>query len=372
MDQPLHEKLHDYVKNQSKGTMELLHTMENFLLVVDFCGNVVMASESIFKNTELQRKGLYGKRIYDFIEKTDKSPLDFFDLLLLNSQARNMELMIRESNLVDIPALMISSSILKDFYNGEDYILLLLADIREHKQNQIQLMHSNKMVSLGEMATNIAHEINNPLAIIDGQLLMLEKSLAKLDCDNSKQLEIATKVRKNFKRIEKIIKSLRMISRNNEKVPLEVHSLTSIFEGVQNLSEQRLKMKEIGCWIEGFKRSDKVLCNETEMTQVFLNLINNAIDSIENLENKWIKIIIERDEENYIINVRDSGSGIDLNNQIRLFEPFYTTKDIGKGTGLGLSISRGIIESHGGNLSYESSCSNTCFKIELPIYRQND
>ena len=100
--------------------------------------------------------------------------------------------------------------------------------------------------------------------------------------------------------------------------------------------------------------------------QVLLNLVNNSVDSVCELEAKWVKIFFEEDKMTTTIYVMDSGSGIDLSLRVRLFEPFYSTKDVGKGTGLGLSISKNLIENHGGSLSYDTTKPHTCFKIVLP------
>jgi len=366
-------ELLEHLKDKGQGTLELIHTMENFLLVLSFDGRILLTSDSLFDKTNLEKKTFIQAKYYDYLFKKDSTPLNFYDLLLLVEKENDLELHIKVNNKeAPVEALAISSCILKNFYHDEDYILLLLADMREQRRTQMKLMHTNKLVSLGEMATNIAHEINNPITIITGQLKMLEKSLNKIEADIERPLELTKKINKNFDRITKIIKSLRSVSRDDDERPFEEYELSKIFEGILDLSEQKLSMSNIDFKITGINSEQKLICRETEVLQVFLNLINNSIDSIEELSEKWIKVIVNEFEDDFEITIIDSGKGIPLETQVKLFEPFYTTKDIGKGTGLGLSISRGLIESHGGTLSYDNKSVNTCFKVVIPKQQNLD
>ena len=111
----------------------------------------------------------------------------------------------------------------------------------------------------------------------------------------------------------------------------------------------------------------QVLVKPTQLSQVFMNLINNSIDAIENLPDPWIKIESEVTPDQYImIRFTDSGNGIPHHIVEKIMQPFFTTKEIGKGTGLGLSISKGIIEEHKGQFSYDENALNTTFEIKIP------
>ncbi len=363
----MNERLIEHLKNTSKSTLDLIYNMENYLLIVNFSGDIGIVSDSIIDTTQISKDAIKDMKYYDILKKEDvNSSLDFFDLLLLDQKDKEIEVALEINKTERIPTMLISSSLLKNFFENEDYVLLLLADIREHKKNQSRLMHTNKMVALGEMATNIAHEINNPLAIIDGQLRMLERNMNKTPPDIEKTKDMTLKIRKNFERISKIIVSLRHISRNENHAPFEETTLNEIFISIQDLSENRLKSNNIDFKVEGLLEDMPISCRPTEILQVLCNLINNSIDSIKEQKNKWIKVEI-LSENGYTINVIDSGSGIPLSEQIRLFEPFFTTKGVGEGTGLGLSISEGLIKSHKGSLMYNPSLNNTCFTIKLPL-----
>lgn len=109
-----------------------------------------------------------------------------------------------------------------------------------------------------------------------------------------------------------------------------------------------------------------VECRSVEISQVFLNLLNNSHDAILDLNEKWIKIDVKDSGEYVEVSITDSGSGIPKEIQDKMMQPFFTTKEVGKGTGLGLSISRGIIDSHQGKMYIDPNNKNTCFIIKLP------
>jgi C4-dicarboxylate-specific signal transduction histidine kinase len=124
--------------------------------------------------------------------------------------------------------------------------------------------------------------------------------------------------------------------------------------------------------VKYFTGEDTVFCRPVEISQVLLNLINNAYQAAINLPRPWIKIECEDEEDFYRIRIIDCGPGIPPAIKAKLFQPFFTTKDIGVGTGLGLSISRGIIEEHLGQLSYVDDAINTTFEIHLPKVNKAD
>jgi signal transduction histidine kinase len=109
-------------------------------------------------------------------------------------------------------------------------------------------------------------------------------------------------------------------------------------------------------------------CCRVQLSQVILNLLGNSFDAIENLEERWVEVRCEKNEQNLIIKLIDSGNGIPSAIKEKIFQPFFTTKEIGKGTGLGLSLSHSIIKNHQGIFSLDENMKNTCFVITLPLY----
>lgn len=243
-------------------------------------------------------------------------------------------------------------------------------DISESQKNDARLQYSSKMAALGEMASGIAHEINNPLSIIQGKAkLILRKAESKeLNVQNLKE-ELA-KIVATSERISKIINGLRAISRNAEDDAMMPTSIQKIIEDVLELSSERFKSDAVELRLH-ITNSNQIMCRSVEISQVILNLVNNSFDAIVNLDEKWVEIKAIESGSNIQIIVTDSGSGIAQAILGKLMQPFFTTKEVGKGTGLGLSISKRIIERHNGSLYYNTDSKNTCFIVELPISAVN-
>lgn len=232
--------------------------------------------------------------------------------------------------------------------------------------------HASKMATLGEIAAGIAHEINNPLTIIQARILTMEKSMTKKNILDSEISESFKKVIDTIQRITKIIKGLKFISRDAQlDEPVKV-TLSQLLETTLDLCVEKLKSNNINLVFGDNDENYEVKVKETQVVQVLLNLIHNSMDAVKTLPEKWIKIETTTAKENLLIKIKDSGSGISEEILDKIMNPFFTTKPAGQGTGLGLSISKGIIENHGGKLYYNSNSENTEFIIELPYIRKMD
>ena len=230
-----------------------------------------------------------------------------------------------------------------------------------------QAVETAKFASLGEMAGGIAHEINNPLAIISGKA---EATILKIESgnfDKNKTLEDLTKITANVQRISKIIKGLRSFSRNTESDPMALVPIKQIISDTLELCSERFRNNAVELKVAPIPNL-ALMCRAAQLSQVLLNLLNNAFDAIESFPEKWISLSFAENESKVFISVEDCGLGIKAEVIAKMMEPFFSTKAVGKGTGLGLSISKGIIESHSGKLSYDTSSLHTKFVIELPKY----
>lgn len=237
------------------------------------------------------------------------------------------------------------------------------------KKQEVMIIHSSKMASLGEMASGIAHEINNPLSIIQANATLLMERMETEVVAQEVVLKTLTKINTTSDRISKIIKGLRTVSRNADNDLFELVSIEKLKQDTLSLCEQKMKKENIEISITVPIIDLKINCSEAQILQVLINLINNAHDAILQNAIKWIRVefaIIEN-KNLFRCTVTDSGSGIPKNIAMNLMQPFFTTKEIGKGTGLGLSISRKIIEGHNGNFYLNEDCSNTQFIFEFPL-----
>jgi PAS domain S-box-containing protein len=251
-------------------------------------------------------------------------------------------------------------------------------DITRQKQAELllesqksQMLATAKMSSLGEMAAGIAHEVNNPLTIINLLATQLRERVRQgTPVSTDEMIDRLTRIEKTTERIARIVNGLRTFSRDGTADPIQTTKLETIITDTLNLCTERFKGHSVHLSIGEIPEDLTIECKPIQISQVLLNLLNNAFDAVSTLEDRSVHVeIIDRDNR-ILIQVTDSGHGIQSEVANRLFQPFFTTKEAGKGTGLGLSISRGIIEDHAGTLSIDTTKKNTCFVIDIPKKRR--
>lgn len=252
-----------------------------------------------------------------------------------------------------------------DSYGQIEKFVAIRYDITSRKSAELALIQASKMSSLGEMASGIAHEINNPLAIIQGRSSTMLRSIKR---DIYKIEDIADsfeRIIQTCQRVAKIIKGLRTFSRSAENDAMETASLGQIIEGTLELCRERLGQH--GVELEYQNQEDiHFECRATQISQVILNILNNAFDVVSLADERWIRIEIKKSCEFVDILISNSGPKIDPIIAQKVLEPFFTTKPVGHGTGLGLSIAKGIIDDHHGQLFVDLQKQNTCFVIRFP------
>ncbi|MFW7381950.1 MAG: sensor histidine kinase [Oligoflexus sp.] len=262
----------------------------------------------------------------------------------------------------------------KDDETGEVHMIGMNIDIHNRKMSEMRLQEQQaaliqtaKMSALGEMAGSVAHEINNPLAIIDGLARQIRIQLARSPLSVPKIMKNTEKISQTVLRIAAIIKGLRAISRDGTEDPFLPKRLDELFANTLSLCKERTKHNGVRLILENQISEDvEIECRESQIIQVLVNLLNNAFDALADKDHRWVKIIAQDDQNQVRISVVDSGQGIPEDLRAKMFQPFYTTKPVGTGTGLGLALSKGIIESHGGVLYYDESFATTAFTMLLP------
>lgn len=246
----------------------------------------------------------------------------------------------------------------------EDQVQTRTAQLTE---TQAMLVQSGKLSALGEMAGGIAHEVNNPLAVIALTCSKLMRVLESTPLDLNAAKSLVNSIESTTNRIAKIIKALKMYSRNTQWDPYQNTILKNVIEDTISLCGEKFKHHGIELRIICETPDLPIQCRPTEISQVLLNLLNNAFDEVADRTPRWVELEAFRNGESLEIRVTDSGKGIPTSTAPKLFQPFFTTKEIGKGTGLGLSISKGIVEAHGGRIFIDSNCPNTRFVVQLPL-----
>lgn len=231
------------------------------------------------------------------------------------------------------------------------------------EENRKSLIQS-RLASIGELAAGVGHEINNPLAIAAGRLMFL-KDLVAEDEEIAKNFQI---IEKAHERIQNITKGLRNFSRSdNKKTSFSLSE--AIRESVNFIKDiYRSYGIDVRLDFEDENEELNVLGNRGEFLQVLMNLLSNAKDATEGRESREITISVRTNLNEVEIKVKDNGTGIPQDIQDKIFDAFFTTKEVGKGTGIGLSLVNQIVTSMKGKISLESKIgAGTTFKIQLPL-----
>jgi signal transduction histidine kinase len=266
----------------------------------------------------------------------------------------------------------------------------------ELRTMQSQLVHQEKMASLGRMVAGIAHELNNPINFVHGNLPYLReyfedmkriiaaidklseearrpidelKSQTKYDFVVADLDNIIADLQEGADRIRQIIKNLRSFSRLDE-AELKEASLQEGIESTIKILNQYYGRDKIQAQCH-FDDIPPVVCYPGKLNQVWMNLLSNAAQAVAGIETPEVRIRAELDGEWVLVLISDNGAGVKPQDQSKIFEPFYTTKPVGQGTGLGLSICHSIIERHGGTIWFESKPGQgTTFKVKIPLRAQ--
>ena len=244
--------------------------------------------------------------------------------------------------------------------------LLLLEDVTARVRLEEQLLHSEKMASIGLLAAGVAHEVNTPLAGISSYTQMLRNQVGPED-PRSGLLE---KIEKQTFRAARIVQNLLNFSRagSPEMVPLDINR---VILDVLSLVEHQLDGAKIRVRKELAEDLPAVRGSESRLQQVFFNLVLNAKDAMPS--GGWLTLRTYADGDTFVAEIADTGQGIRREDLKRIYDPFFTTKGVGRGTGLGLAVSYGILQEHGGAVFVESTPGQgTTFQVALPALRTQE
>jgi two-component system NtrC family sensor kinase len=246
---------------------------------------------------------------------------------------------------------------------------------REKEMMNEQVIEAGKLASVGELAAGIAHEINNPVAIMVEEAGWVEDLLQEEECQeasNLQELKRAVKqIQTQGKRCKEITQKLLSFARRTDPKVKEVR-LNDLVQEIVALCEQRARFTSVQIKTALMPDLPHIVASPSEMQQVLLNLINNAVDAMEKRGGS-IEVTTRLDGQFVVLDVADTGPGIPQANLGRIFDPFFTTKPVGKGTGLGLSICFGIVHKMGGEISVSSTVGvGTVFHIRIPRPKQGN
>jgi PAS domain S-box-containing protein len=367
------------VTTQKKGEMDRERISALFEIVLQNIPSIIFVKDytnsSKFSLVNKAAEQLFGMKKEQIVGKSDfdlfPSQASFFtsmDKEVFNSHA----VLKIDREEIDTPA---GKRYLQTYkvptfgQNNEPHLIIGISnDITEElkikkdlEMERSKSLQNAKLASLGEMSAGIAHEINNPLAIISGSVGLLAKY-----ADNPEKLASKVEtIQKSCIRIARIVEGLKKFSRSGDKANLRDYELSKIVQDGCVLTEAKSKRHSTPVELD-LKSASRVSCDEVEIEQVLINLINNAIDAVQALPQKWVKVSLFDEGAFVVLRVTDSGCGIAEDVREKLFEPFFTTKKVGEGTGLGLSITKGILDEHKATITVVANSPNTCFEIRFP------
>ena len=261
-------------------------------------------------------------------------------------------------------------------YSGRRVFLVTTSDITKRLETEQQLIQASKMATLGEMATGIAHELNQPLSVIKTVSSFFLKKIGRAEPIADDVINtMLTKVDSNVDRAANIINHMRQFARKSD-TQLEKVQANEVIRSAFEIFSQQLKVRGIDVHWDIDENLPVILADPGRLEQVFINLLLNARDAIGEYRDSrpedkaTAAITLETTVKNGTItcSVCDTGTGLQPDVADKIFEPFFTTKEVGKGTGLGLSISYGIVQDCGGKISaHANQPRGTCFVLEFPV-----
>ncbi|HZG72664.1 MAG TPA: EAL domain-containing protein [Chondromyces sp.] len=240
--------------------------------------------------------------------------------------------------------------------DGEvEHIIAVGRDITEKRQAEERLLKSEKLTVVGELAAGIAHEIRNPLTSIKGFIQLFQQGMVKQ--------EFIDIIMREFDRIEEIIREFLNLAKPQE-IQLKNCDLISVFRHVSTLLESEASLQNVQIFQEFDSDIPQIMCDSNQIKQVFINLIKNSIESIEN--GGWVKIKASKEKDRVLVKIMDNGVGISEERLKRLGEPFFSNKE--KGTGLGLMTCFRVIKQHNGTINFKSKENQgTVVEVRLPV-----
>jgi len=360
----------------------VIKSIGDILIVLDRSGRIQVVNQPALDKIGYTQEELTNQDVMMLFGDPDGYSTDglvhaYLDQLLKKETIKELEVNIRTKK-GELISAHLSGTLMKDEKGDVKGMVLFAKDIRESllvqelKNTQQQLVQSGKLAALGELSAGVAHEINQPLFLIQGFTNRIRSAFKKHDAVKYEQVkDHIHDVNENVKRMKKIVQHFREFSRqsDNKRRPVQINE---VIQKSFSLFNEQLRLRNILIEERLAEQNPVVIGDPTRLEQVFVNLISNSRDALEAVtKHKQALLTVTSKVSNgcVIVEFSDNGTGVDADVINRIFDPFFTTKEVGKGTGLGLSISHGIIREHKGDIWCESSFGQgAIFRIQLPLY----
>lgn len=367
--------------------LSVIRSVGDILFVLDPAGQVTMVNPAALRTLGYEEEHVSRCHIRDLLA----DPSDKYFPAVNNDVVTYPDFVGEELELMAegderIPVIFSRTTIMNENHEPMGYVCVAqdlrqrkraeikIREMNEHLQQvnrtlqetQAQLVQSAKLASLGEMATGITHELNQPLLIITLNAQMASKLLEQ--DQGAEVAESLSAIIEQVNRASKIINHLKIFGRKSESASMEAADINQIIKDSYLLFTEQFRLLGIQVQCELAADLPLFACNRIQVEQVLTNLLANARDALVESAEKVITVQTRQEGENLIVEIADTGKGITSDIRDQIFDPFFTTKEIGKGTGLGLAISYGIMEQHKGSLEYESEPGKgTIFRMKFPV-----
>jgi PAS domain S-box-containing protein len=336
----------------------------DLILITRADGSYEHANEAFLRVMGYSRAELAGQRFADLIERGMERLWDHITQVVSERGIWRGDLVRRRRDGSTFPAACTVVA-LKNASNTVTHFVAVERDITEELQRRDQLVHTERLSAVGELVAGVAHEINNPLQTIVGCVeLMLD---GQKDPQMRRDLDV---VRTEAGRAGQIVRNLLAFVRRSapDRLPVD---LNEIVRSATELRQYHLQQRDILLTTKYEPRPLPVLVNREEIAQIILNLVLNAEQAIASSAGRGtITIRTTVAARHHCVEVSDDGPGVSPELRGRIFEPFFSTKEVGEGTGLGLSISHGIASAHGGSLELCAGGTGACFRLSLPAHAE--
>ena len=369
------KQLEERLEKSERKYHEIFNHIPNPVFVLDIHTlEIVDCNESVPAVYGFDKHDIIGRSFIDLFPDEEKNR--YADRLKTTTVLNQVKQIHRDGRTIFVNVRISPSE-----YPGKEVLLVTTSDITKRLEAEQQLIQASKMATLGEMATGVAHELNQPLSVMKtASSFFLRKLEHEEPIDPSVLANMLRKIDANVDRASRIINHMRQFARKSD-LRLEKVELNQVLEKAFEIFSQQLKVRGIEVRWELDDHLPKILADPGRLEQVFINLLLNARDAIEEKwgpkepdpGNKAITLKTRCDGRRVICEVCDTGKGVPAAIADKIFEPFFTTKEVGKGTGLGLSISYGIVQDCQGSIRVvPKKTGGACFVVELPVPDQKN
>lgn len=356
------KKFQSQLQRERDFNQKILNTTQSMIFVLDTAGLISYANRRCFE-AGYREEELIGHRLLNWVENSQRTEFEAaLQTTAHGQQVENLELRVKRSD-GSMGHFSISLSPMRDESKQVNSVVVVMTDITDAVLLQAKLAHSEKMATIGRLVSGVAHEVNNPLAAILGFTDLLLENPEIPDAARE-DLQI---ILQETQRTKEIVQDLLSFARQRpaQREPMQVN----------NILRQTIKLRSYDFASHGVEVTeefdenlDMAMGDPQQLQQVFLNILNNAYDAIQESGNHG-KICIRTQRAYDFLEVAFIDNGTGIREPERIFDPFFTTKQAGKGTGLGLSICYGIVRAHGGEILCwnNEGASGSTFIVRLPV-----